>query len=672
MPQSAPLLEPLIPASTTLPEITIKGTILAILLTIILAGANAFLGLKVGLTVSASIPAAVISMGVLRFFKNSNVLENNIVQTCASSGEALTAGVSFTIPALIVIHFWDHFSYLATAVIAMAGGIIGVLFSVPLRRVLLSDSTLRFPEGTAIGKVLMASADRNMGLDNLMWGGGIGALISLCQTGFKLLADDLETWFRIGNTVVGAGIGFSPALIGAGYIIGVNVAMSMLSGIVLGWLIGVPILAHIYPAAPGTAVNDIAMGLWSQHIRYIGIGVMVVGGFWAIGSMFKPMIRGIIASFASVRLVKLHGDGYILRTDHDLPITTVFWALLVLLCPIYFLLNHFTDSATLGIGGITQQTLTWVGVVLTVFLGFAVAAICGYFAGLVGSSANPLSSMALISLIITSFIVVGILGPHIALDASGAQAISAAGVVVIITAIVSSVASISNDTIQDLKAGQMVGATPWRQQAMLILGVVVASLVIPLILELLFQAYGLGGVMPHPNMDPNQMLLAPQAGLMATVVQGIFTHHVEWNMLGTGALIAIIALIADHFAKKRGFRVPVLGVGIGIYLPVSTTTPMVIGGILSYLIEHAGKKRHGQEQHHHHRIEQRGLLLASGLVAGAAIMGVILAIPFALKGSSDVMSLVGPNYATTAGITSIIVTLLLCAWIRKRVLTYHG
>lgn len=662
--------EPFIPASETLPEITLKGTILAIILTIVLAGANAFLGLKVGLTVSASIPAAVISMGVLRFFRHSNILENNIVQTCASSGEALTAGISFTLPALIVIHFWDHFNYFSSAVIAMAGGIIGVLFSVPLRRVLLNDKQLRFPEGTAIGKVLMASADKNMGLQNLIWGGSIGAFISLCQTGFKLLADDLQVWIQAGTSVFGAGIGFSPALIGAGYIIGINGALCILAGVILGWVIGVPVLSHLYMPMPGASVNAIAMSLWSNHIRYIGIGVMIVGGLFAIGSLFKPMVKGIAASFASVREMKLHGSARVLRTEHDLPITSVLWLLVLLLCPIYFVLTHFTSSPALGIGGFTQQAISWIGVILTVTLGFCVAAVCGYFAGLVGSSANPLSSMTLISLIVTSFLVVAILGPHMALSSNSLQAVAAAGVVVIITAIIAATASICNDTVQDLKAGQMVGATPWRQQIMLILGVVVASLTIPLILELLFQAYGLGGVMPHPNMDPDQMLLAPQAGLMAAVVQGVFTHNVPWDMLFTGAIIAMIALIADHYGKRHGFRIPVLAVGIGIYLPVNTSTPMVIGGILAYLIEHGRKRRHGDEPNHHHRIEQGGLLLASGLVAGAAIMGVLLAIPFAIKGSSNALALVASSHSFATGIASLIVTLALCWWMRRRVLNF--
>ncbi|NNM60397.1 MAG: oligopeptide transporter, OPT family [Legionellales bacterium] len=658
-----------IPASLNLPEITVRGIILAIILTIILAAANAYLGLKVGLTVSASIPAAVISMGVLRFFKNSNVLENNIVQTAASAGEALTAGVAYTLPALIVIHYWAHFNYFASMAIAMTGGILGVLFSVPLRRVLLADETLRFPEGTAIGKVLSASTDKTLGLSELVAGSSIGALISLFQGGFKLLSDSVQLWVTCGSTIIGGGLGFAPAMLGAGYIIGLGVTVSIFLGIVLGWLIGIPVIAYFYDHPAGlSSASDIAQYIWQHDIRYIGIGVMVIGGLGAIATLLRPMIKGIHASFVSVSNMRVEGMAAIPRTERDMKITTVMWCILALICPVYFIIYHFSSSPVLGIGIVLQQSLNWISVILVLFLGFVLASICAYFAGLVGSSANPLSSMALISLIIASFIFSLLLGTEIHLSTSSEQSIAAAAVAIIVTAIISSIASISNDTMQDLKAGQMVGATPWKQQIMLILGVIVAAAVIPLILQLLFDAYGFSGAMPRLGMDETQALAAPQAGLMAAVVQGIFMRNVPWAMMGTGSVIAILAMILDRYTlRKFGKRIPVLAIGIGIYLPIDTTMPLVIGGILSWVVDRALQSRAEAAKQGY----QKGLLLASGLVAGSAVMGVVLAIPFVIAGSSNVLSLLSSQYAVWTELASIIVTFLLCVWFRSRVIKVY-
>lgn len=662
--------QPFIPASQSLPEITIRGTLLAIILTVVLAAANAFLGLKVGLTVSASIPAAVISMGILRFFKNSNVLENNIVQTAASAGEALTAGVSFTLPALIVIHYWANFNYWASFIIAMTGGTLGVLFSVPLRRVLLADETLRFPEGTAIGKVLMANSSADCGLSNLVFGGAIGAVISLFQTGFKLLSDHLQLWFKVGGTVVGGGLGFAPALIGAGYIIGINTCLSILLGVFLGWIIGVPVLTTIYGIGTDQSVIQIAMQMWSEHIRYIGLGAMMVGGLWAIVSLLKPIAKGINTSIKSVIEAKKNGGANIPRTDRDLSIITVFWFILLTLCPIYLLVEHFASAGSLHLGGLTVHLLSLTSVVVIMTLGFALASVCGYFAGLVGSSANPLSSMALISLIVVSFVILLFLHGGVNIANDKLLGIAAAAVAIVITAIIACAACICNDTIQDLKAGQMVGATPWKQQLMLILGVLVAALCIPLILQLLFDAYGLAGVMPHPGMDPSQMLLAPQAGLMAAIVQGIFTHSTQWNMIMIGGVIAVIVLIIDEKVKHRGWRLPVLAVGIGIYLPVDTSMSLVLGGVLSYIVERKLTRKYDQHSDEYKLAHQAGLLLACGLVAGAAIMGVVLAIPFAVKGNSNVLSLMPANYAYLSGLFGFIVTTALCLWFGMRVIRH--
>ncbi len=634
-----------IPAEVSLPELTIKAIVISIFLTAILAGANAFLGMKVGMTVSASIPAAVISMGILRFFKTHNVLEINISQTAASAGEALAAGMVFTMPALIIIRYWTHFNYWHTATIAALGGVLGVLFSIPLRKVLLADKTLHFPEGTAIGNVLKASASDDMPLKELVMGGSAGAVISLCESGFKLIASDIQFWIQRGTAIFGFGVGFDAALIGAGYIIGVNVCVAIFLGIVLGWIIGVPLLAVTYGYDASLSYSKIAFSLWADHIRYMGLGVMIVGGFWAVMTMFKPMYDGLKVS------IKALGNGgtkntIILRTDRDMPINVVGWGVLLLLIPFYFLLNHFTDTQILHLSSTLLSGTNVVSLLMILVGGFAIASICAYFAGLVGSSTNPLSSLSLIGLICISLLLAFMFSSHFNLNSRNAQSIAIAAIAIIITAIVAGTAAISNDTIQDLKAGQMVGATPWKQQVMLVLGVVVASFVIPYVLQLLFDAYGIANVFPRPGMDPSQALLAPQAGLMAAAVEAIFTHSMNWLMIGIGGAIAVITLVADRFLMKYNLRLPVLAVGIGIYLPVTTTTSLILGGVMAYLVDRNIKKKKARAKNvanYENMSRQKALLLASGLVAGAALMGVLLAIPFAIEGTTNALRLMSKD-----------------------------
>ena len=315
--------------SSNLPEITVKAVLLSIVLTVVLAAANAFLGLKVGLTVSASIPAAVISMAFLRMFREHSILENDIVQTAASAGEALTAVIIFTIPALIVISYWQKCNYLQLVGISALGGTLGVLFSVPLRRVLLADKSLPFPEGTAIGNVLKASTLEEFSIRNLIFGGVIGALIKVFQLGFKVLSGSAQYWVARGSTVVGIGFGFDPALIGAGYIIGINIGLSILLGIVIGWLVGVPIIALVYGVPVASNSSAMAMALWSDYIRYIGLGVMMVGGIWAIVMLVKPMFKGIVHSIESLTVSRKHGMAALPREERDIPINWVLWLILV-------------------------------------------------------------------------------------------------------------------------------------------------------------------------------------------------------------------------------------------------------------------------------------------------------------------------------------------------------
>ena len=663
---------PIIPANVSLPEITLRVLVLGVILTIVLAAANAYLGLKVGTTVSASIPAAVISMGILRFFRHSNILENTMVQIMASVGEALTAGIAFILPALIILHVWDRFNYWQTVVTGLLGGGLGVLFTIPLRRALLQDKTLRYPEAVAIGNVLKASASREEGdLRALTIGGVVGGLIALFQSGFQILTDNFQYWIKTQSTVFGFGLGLSPALIAAGYIVGINVALSLLVGIVIGWLAGVPVLSWVYGIPDADSANQMAMLLWRDHIRYMGVGTMLIGGLWTLCTLFKPVINSMAASMTSLRDIRLGKKTEYLRTERDIPIHYVFIAAAILLVPIFFLISYSIIPSEFEISSSLRFFLSGFSTLYILFGGFVFCSIMAYFAGLIGSTNSPVSGLLVSALLVLCLIFMAFFSFTDISEAAKEMigTVVAIGSLVVIGAAL----SISNDTMQDLKVGQIVGATPWKQQVMLILGVVVSAFVIPPILQLLYNAYGIGGVFPRPGMNPAQMLAAPQAGLMATVAKGAFSHQLEWSMIGVGALVAVICVVIDEILKKRfGTRLPVLAVGLGIYLPLDSSVPVVIGGVLAYIIQlrlnriyHRGRPEDEVKVNAH---RHRGLLLACGIVAGASLMGVALAIPFALKESSDALRIMPDQYMSFAGVLSILVTFIMCAWIYRVVL----
>jgi putative OPT family oligopeptide transporter len=661
---------PLIPADKSLPEITIRALILGTILTIILAAANAYLGLKLGQTISASIPAAIISMSILRFFHNSNVLENTMVQTMASVGEALIAGVAYILPALIILHAWQGFYYWQTVMISLLGGTLGVLFTIPLRRALLMDKTLRYPEGVAISNVLRASAsNKDTDMKALAMGGVVGGLISLFQIGFQILTDTFEFWVKTSSTIFGFGLGLSPALIAAGYIVGVNVAISFFVGIVLGWLIGIPAVTAVVGIPSGNNVNDMVMSIYHTHIRFAGVGTMLVGAMWTLITLIKPISQSISASFATLAASKKLVDKVTVRTERDIPINYVFWAALLMLAPIFILIYGYIAPQGAGISHTFRTLLCGFSAIYILVGGFVFCSISAYFAGLIGSSNTPVSGLVVSSLLILCLSILAFFS-----TIGGISGNELLGVVLAIggCVIVSVGISISNDTMQDLKVGQVIGATPWKQQLMLILGVIVSSFVVPPILDLLYNAYGIGGVFPHPGMSKSQMLSAPQAALMATVAQGVYAHNLQWTMISIGAVIAVVCIIIDEILKKFGTRLPVLAVGLAIYLPMSTTIPVVIGGLLSYIIQlRLNKLYFNQRAKHDEKIaahRHRGLLLVCGIVAGASIMGVILAIPFALKQSSDALKIMPGQYAYMAGTLSIVVTALLCGWIYRVVM----
>ncbi|HVV69835.1 MAG TPA: oligopeptide transporter, OPT family [Gammaproteobacteria bacterium] len=664
-PNSAtPSVTPFIPASQSLPEITFKAVILSIILAGVLGASNAYLALKVGTTISASIPAAVISMAILRLFKNYNLLENNIVQTAASAGEGIAAAVAFVLPGLLIIGHWKHFDYWTTVFLIAIGGILGVLISIPLRRVMLNYPTLTFPEGTAVGRVLQATATGQSQIKKLLMGGLVGGLISLCQTGFQICSDNLQFWFLGSRSLVyGTGFGFSPAIIAAGFIIGTQTAITLLVGVIIGWVVGIPFLGHVYGLPTGdTTPYDMAMDLWSHHLRFVGVGTMLIGGLWTLITLLKPIINGLIVPLRALKQEKKSGQKLtILRTDRDISIRYLVWGSLILAILAFFMILHTLQASGIAMGtGHTGYSIGLIGAVYIVVGGFLVASICAYMGGLVGMTNNPLSGLMLISVLLISVILVPVFkfGLHI----TPSMTTEAVAIVLLITTVVAIVGAISGENLQDLKAGQMVGATPWKQQVMLLVGVVVSAFLISPVMELLFKAYGMGGVFPHPGMDPSQMLGAPQASLIAAVAKGAFGGSLPWFDISMGLGVGLVTIIIDEWLKTKGQRLPALAMGLAIYLPPEVMTPIIIGGLVTWLVKSRLRKQNGGAAHHAPSMEAANLL-ACGLVAGAALMGVILAIPFVIAGSSNAIKLVSDNFKPIADALGVISLLGVCVWL---------
>ncbi len=584
-------------------EITVKALFLGIILSMVLAGANAYLGLFAGMTVSASIPAAVISMGVLSLFKNSNIRENNIVQTAASAGESLAAGVIFTIPALVLLGYWDSFDYFEVAKIAAIGGVIGVLFTVPLRRALIINAKLKYPEGIATAAVLKAgddakrsqSSDAGGGLGTIALTSLTGGLMKLMQQGFGMWQVEAAGARAIGGSIFGIGTDLSPALISVGYIVGRNIGILVVGGGLISWAFAIP----IYSAVVGFEGDplDAAFNIWTTKIRYLGVGAMVVGGVWSLVKLFKPLIEGIKASLDALK--ENNSEKEVSIEERDMPINYVGIALAALLIPVFLLYIGIVNSFPIA------ALLT---VVMMIF-GFLFSAVAAYMAGVVGSSNNPISGVTIATILFTSILLLALLG-----TGSGVGAASA----IMVGAVVCCAAAIGGDNLQDLKAGQIVGATPWKQQVMQIVGTVSSAIVLGLVLDILHTAYTIG----------SPTLSAPQATLMKSVADGVFNGNLPWTFVYIGGVIAVALILIDLRQEKIGsdFRVPVLAVAVGIYLPITLTVPIFIGG----MVNHYGKRSGAGEAK-----EKKGLLMSSGFITGEALMGILVAVPIFLSGNKD-------------------------------------
>jgi uncharacterized oligopeptide transporter (OPT) family protein len=666
----------------SLPEITIKAFILGVILSVVLAAANAYLGLFAGMTVSASIPAAVVSMGVLRLFRRSNILENNIVQTAASAGESLAAGVIFTLPALVIMGFWKEFNFFWITIIAGFGGVLGVLFTIPLRRALIVEGKLKFPEGIATAEVLETGQQGGSGVRFIAIASIIGALFKIVSKGIGLWPEVIEVAGRVKSSIAYFGSNISPALLAVGYIVGLNISILIFLGGALNWYAAIPLVAaqnewpryqlldknvpedrdlanakygivdpndasvwnsatgepvawnafvlecKVAPANAtaaqikevqeynedvleklGTRVGTVkyANRIWSKRTRYLGVGGMLLGGLWTIFAMRRSLFSGIASGLRAYKKVT-SGTGDIKRTEKDMPMKWILVLIVVSIIPLYLVYQYFVKDVTVS--------MPMAAVMLVA--GFVFSAVAAYMAGLVGSSNNPISGVTIATVTVSALLLVVLMG---------SESVNGPAAAIIIGSVVCCAAAIAGDNMQDLKAGQIVGATPWRQQVMQIVGTVSGALVIAPILMLLHKAYGFRG---QPGA-PSDALSAVQANLMASVAKGVFRGDLPWTYVFVGMGIAAGVIALDQYLGRIGslFRTPVLAVTIGIYLPLELAVPIFAGGLIHY----ATNRYHTIRQTPAEVVEasgRNGLLFASGLITGEALMGILLAIPIIL------------------------------------------
>lgn len=626
-----------------LKELTVRGIILGALITVIFTASNVYLGLKVGVTFASSIPAAVISMAVLKFFKDSSILENNMVQTQASSAGTLSS-VIFVLPGLLMMGYWQDFPFWQTMLICAAGGTLGVLFTIPLRRAMVVNSNLPYPEGVAAAEILKAGnhADGDSGVKDIAYGGVLAGLVAFLTNGLRVMADGASAWIQTGKAAFQLPMGFSLALLGAGYLIGIVGGIAMLIGVILTWGVAVPYFTMSEDIAADASLIDSAMTVWKTKVR---LGTIGIAAIWTLLILMKPMIEGMVHSF---RMLKGGQEASEHRIDIDLSPKTMIYILIATVALIVISLHHFIAAAP--ISPELSILLVVVCTFLAVFIGFFVAAASGYMAGLVGSSSSPISGIGIISVIVISLVLVSIGNASDLFETVDGQKFLTA-LTLFTASIVITTACISNDNLQDLKTGLLVEATPWRQQVALIIGCFVGALVIAPVLEILYHAYGFSGALPRPDMDPSQALSAPQATLMTAISQGIFTNKLEWTYILTGVGLGAVLITIDAFLKKvsnKVFSLPVIAVGIGIYLPPSINTPVIVGAFLAWIMARHIAKLGNKEVSA--KAERFGTLFSAGLIVGESLMGVILAFIIAASvttgGSEAPLSLNLENWDT--------------------------
>ncbi|WP_392563716.1 oligopeptide transporter, OPT family [Orbus wheelerorum] len=622
-------------------ELTLRGIILGAFITVIFTASNVYLGLKVGLTFSSAIPAAVISMAVLRFFSGATILENNMVQTQASAAGTLSS-IIFVLPGLLMIGYWQSFPFWLTLAVCASGGMLGVLFSIPLRQVMVVRSSLPYPEGVAAAEILKAGCEsddtqeskaNHDGLKDIIFGGVIAACVSILTNGFRVISDGTAYWFTQGKSIFQIPLGFSLALLSAGYLVGIISGISILIGNIIAWGFAIPILSSTMDYDPNASLAQTAMGIWAHDVRFIGAGTLAIAAMWTLLTLIKPVIEGLKISFGSFK--SENSNTKVPRTEQDLSpktIVMIMVAMLVILLGTFY--SFVSDS---GVSTGVAWSLVFCSVLFAFIIGFLVAAACGYMAGLVGSSASPISGIGIVAVTVISLLLLALGKANGLLDTVEGSNFATA-LALFTTSAILAIATISNDNLQDLKTGYLVKATPWRQQVALLVGCVVGAVVIAPVLDILYNAYGFTGAMPRADMDPSQVLAAPQATLMTTIAKGIFADKMEWTMIIIGLALGAVIIIIDLVLGKNNckFRLPALAVGMGIYLPPVITTPIFIGALISWFIRrHVTKSNgHSPDSENYRRVDRKAALIASGLIVGESLVGVIMAVVIVISVSS--------------------------------------
>ena len=654
----------------SLPELTVRGMLLGAILTIIFTAANVYLGLKVGLTFSSAIPAAVISMAVLKMAKDANILENNMVQTQASAAGTLSA-IIFIIPGMLMIGYWQDFEFWQTLVVSACGGCLGVLFTIPLRRAMVVHSDLAYPEGVAAAEILKVGSrtkeegETDSGLKEILAGSAVAGIISFLTNGLQVIGGSLSAWFHIGRGMTQLPLGYSGALVGAGYLIGIASGLAMLVGILIAWAGFVPYFTMTEALPDGLTLQQFAGTVYQQRVRLIGAGAMGVAAVWTLLTLARPVIDGVKESISGAR-ADSGGAKDLHRMDIDMSMKSIGAVFFVTVAGLLAIFYAFVSPE--NISSEQKLTFTFVGVGIAVFMGFFVAAACAYMAGLVGTSSSPISGVGILGIIVASLVMYALCSSFGIFALPGGEKFATA-TAIFTTSIILAIACISNDNMQDLKTGWLVGATPWRQQVALLIGCVVGALVIAPVLNLLYEAYGFAGAMPRPGMDPAQALSAPQATLMTTIAQGIFTQQLAWEYIYIGIGVGVILVLTDLILKRttKTLCLPPLAVGMGIYLPPVIQTPLVVGAILGYFLNRHLRQTAGPEAEAAGL--RRGTLFASGLIVGESIVGVLLAalivVSVSSGGGENPLAIAGADFADTAEILGLLVFFIILVLFSK-------
>lgn len=530
------------------------------------------------------------------------------------------------------------------------------------------NSDLTYPEGRAAAEILKvgsredtAGVKSSSGMRDIVAGGFVAGIVSLCTNGFRILSDGMAVWVNVGKGATQLPLGFSTALLGAGYLIGIASGIAILVGMIIAWGGFVPYYTNILPMDPGMSASKFAMAVWKEKVRFIGAGTIGIAAIWTLLTLMKPILEGLKMSIKSMTMSAEERASH--RMDTDMTVKSVLATTVAVI--IGLVLCFFDFVYAVDISPTLMWTLVIVGVIVSLLIGFIVASACGYMAGLIGTSASPISGIGILAIIISSLVVYGIASAN-DLFATQAGVQFATAMALFMTSVVVAIAAISNDNLQDLKTGQLVGATPWKQQVALLIGCVVGSVAIAPVLNLLYQAYGFTGAMPREGMDPSVALSAPQATLMTTIAQGIFSSSMDWTYIFIGIGVGVVAIVVNLILKgtTASLSLPPLAIGMGIYLPPALETPLVVGAVIGYFVnrylrKRAAKRAGNLADQDVEICNRRGVLFSSGLIVGESIIGVIIAAIIVISvtsgGSEAPLQLVGKGFEDTAEWLGLIV-----------------